>query len=489
MAVNGRHVAIASVSGALLVAGLNAGATPARAGDVPIKTLKFSVLHAFGNATADGWQPWGSPTIVNGQLWGRTTYGGSHKQSAVIWRMDPNKPKTYRIVHRFGGTVKYSSGGTGPDLANPHHDWMRVMPGGTQMVGATLWGGRGGQGGVFEISPQTGGYRVLHAFAGISPTNPAGNPKDGANPHSNAVPIIDVKSRARHKPTILVGMTANGGATGQGLLYQMRTDGSRFRLLHSFAASTGNVPHGFVIQSGNFLYGMTRLGDRLAPESNFPDHKAHKPYAAGNGTIFRFNLKTNKYRVLHGFSYSGPLGTATLPGGVVDGAVPDHGGLILRRGRLWGVTTLGGANGGGVLFSIRPTGTGYRIEHAFGVPTAAGGLAAPHGTLMPGPDGKLYGLAALGGSAKSGGVFSFVPKSAKYKDIYDFNGGNGGAIGEDNPAVTTNRAGNVVLYGMTKMGGRVLSNFTPTPAANDWKPVEPPHANGVIWRLVLPRDP
>lgn len=444
----------------------------------------FKVLHAFGNAPKDGWQPWGSPTLLNGRLWGRTTYGGSPNQSAVIWSMVPNKPKTYRVEHNFGRKVTYQSGRHAIDVANPHHDWMRVGPDGRTLFGAALWGSKGGQGGVFSFNTVTHKYRILRSFGGITPTNPGGSVKDAANPHSNAVPITLTGKRGK-RYTALVGMSAFGGANGTGSLYRMTPAGKRFRVIHSFLPESGEQPHGFVIQSGHVIYGLTRLGAITADEGEFPNREAYHPYKKGNGTLFKMNLKTGKYKVLHSFSYAGPLAPATLPGGVVDGAVPDHGGLVLRRGRLWGVTTAGGQNGGGVLFSIKPNGTGYRVQHAFGAPETAGDQTQPHGTLMPGPNGLLYGLGSAGGSANAGGVFSINPKTGKYRNIYSFAGGNKGAFGIDDPAVTRLSDGRIVLYGMTKFGGKVMSNFTPTPVASDWDPVEPEQANGTIWRLVL----
>lgn len=444
----------------------------------------FSVEHAFGNAPGDGWQPWGSPALVDGRLWGRTTYGGSHAQAAVIWSMVPGKPKSYRVEHMFGGRAKSFAGREVPDVANPHHDWLRVGPDGRTLYGAALWGSAGGQGGVYSFDTVSHTYRVLHGFAGVSKTNPDGLANDGANPHSNAVPIQIRDARGR-ATTVLVRMTAAGGSTGDGSLYQMDLDGSHFRLLHSFAAPGEDVPHGFVMQHGDMIYGMARLGGITAPESSFASSEDFSHYAEGNGAIFSYDLKRHSYRVLHRFSYAGPLGQSTLPGGVVDGAVPDHGGLVLSHDRLWGLTTQGGANGGGVVFSIRADGTGYTIHHAFGAPSALGDLSQPHSTLMPGPDGMLYALASTGGTTGSGGVLRVDPGTGKYAAVYSFAGGSLGAFGIDNPVVTKDKKGRTVLYGMTKNGGTIASTFLPTPIAADWKAEQPAFANGIIWRLVL----
>ncbi|MCX6432073.1 MAG: hypothetical protein NTX29_04565 [Actinobacteria bacterium] len=445
---------------------------------------RFTVEHAFGNAPGDGWQPWGSPTLLNGRLWGRTTYGGSHNQGAVIWSMVPGKPKTYRVEHSFGGRTKAVGGGMVADVANPHHDWLRIGPDGRTLYGAALWGSDGGQGGVFSFDTESRTYRVLHGFSGIGKTNPAGEADEGTNPHSNPVPIEVVDSRGL-KATVLIGMTAAGGAEGSGSLYRMDLDGSHFRLLHSFVPAAGAVPHGFVIQRGSRIYGMTRLGGITPAASAFASAADFSNYAEGNGVVFRYDLNSGAYRILHSFSYAGPLATPSLPGGVVDGAVPDHGGLVFSNNRLWGLTTQGGTNGGGVAFSMKLDGSDYRINHTFGAPILAGDLSQPHGTLMPGPNGMLYALTSFGGATASGGVLRVNPRNGNYRLVYSFPAGAGGVDGIDNPVVTTDARGRIVLYGMTKLGGAVQSSLLPAPIAADWKLPQPAQANGVIWRLVL----
>lgn len=441
----------------------------------------FRILHSFGNAPGDGWQPWGSPTLVNGELIGRATYGGTNDQASVIWRMNPNSPASYRIAHNFGAnSVEYRGGSFGRDVTNPHHDWLRPSPDGNYLFGAALWGSDGGQGGVYRIGLDDS-YRLLHGFGGRSSNNPSGSTADGAQPHSNAVPIVNPRSGE----TELFGLTAAGGKKGEGTLYQMRMDGSGFHLLHSFRMKSGNVPHGFVVRSGNWLYGLTRLGAVVPKKENFTSKANYKLYKKGDGVLWRYNLLSGTYRVMHRFSYAGPLAAATLPGGAVDGAVPDHGGLQIRGNRLWGVTTLGGRNQGGVIFSIRMNGSDYRIAHTFGSIGRGADLARPHGTLMPGPDGWLYALADQGGKSGVGGVFRYQPSSRRYQVLYSFKGGQSASTGIDNPVVTQTAPHQITVYGMSQLGGRVRSNPNPVPPAPDYKPAPSPFANGTIWRLVF----
>jgi uncharacterized repeat protein (TIGR03803 family) len=440
----------------------------------------ITISHSFGNAATDGWQPWGSITLLNGQLWGRTTYGGTFQQGGVIWTMEPGSPTSYRIVHSFGGNTTYEDGTIGSDVANPHHDSLRVGPDGRTLYGAALYGGTDNEGGVYALDTTTGIYTVLHAFDGLVPSSDSGsNPKgltnDGAQPHSNAVPIM-----ASSGQTVLVGMTAFGGSEGAGTLYEMGLNGSNFTVLHSFADADGDVPHGFVIQIGSVLYGMTRLGGIKAPRSNFSSDDAFKPYKDGNGVVFSYDLTTSTYTVLHRFAYTGPLGQTG------DGAVPDHGGLTLVGNRLYGLTTLGGPDGGGELFSLNADGSDYRTDHVFGPPGGTGDLSEPHGTLIPGPGGTLFALAADGGSSKNGGVLEYVPGvgTGAYRVLASFTGGSGGAVGLDNPVVVPGPDG-ITLYGMSQLGG-IDSVISPTPIAPDFDPKQPAKANGTIWSVTVP---
>lgn len=448
-------------------------ATPAAQAKV---NVDIKTLHDFGNAPKDGWQPWGSPTLAGGKLWGRTTYGGENNQGAVLWKIDPAKQNKYTIAHEFGGQAKYADGSTGPDVANPHHDLMRLR--GNHLFGAGMLGTKG-EGGLFRYNWRTGAYRVLHAFDGIATNNPNGSPTNGARPHSNPVPIDPPKSKSYE----LMGMTAEGGANGLGSLYRLRPDGTRFKLVHSFDQTGGNTPHGTVTQVGHRVFGMTRYGAVRASESAFPDEKAFEDYTYGNGVIFVYNLKRHRYRVLHEFGYTGPLSSG--PGSnTADGAVPFHGNLTVHGKRLWGMTTLGGKHGGGVIFSIKSDGSGYRIEHTFDGP-AGPGLSGPRGTLMTGPDNRLYGLTYYGGTYGNGGAFRFNPKTKAFVHLVSFGGSNQLANGVDDPVITANRRGTIVLYGMTKNGGTVQSNFLPTPIAPDWVSDQPAYANGAIWKAVV----
>jgi len=86
------------------------------------------------------------------------------------------------------------------------------------------------------INPPVTG-RVLHTFTGGS---------DGANP----ITALVLSNKT------LYGTTVGGGASGQGTVFRLNTDGTGFTNLYSFTAtSDGANPYGGLVLSGNTLYG------------------------------------------------------------------------------------------------------------------------------------------------------------------------------------------------------------------------------------------
>ncbi|HLK61562.1 MAG TPA: choice-of-anchor tandem repeat GloVer-containing protein, partial [Chthonomonadaceae bacterium] len=119
--------------------------------------------------------------------------------------------------------------------------------------------------------------------------------------------------------------------------------------------------------------------------------------AFGNGVIFRYSL-TGAFRVLHVFSAF----TSTNRSGYginADGADPEAALVPGDDGGFYGVAAYGGAAGCGTLFTITPDGTLttlYSFSSKEGVNPNA---------LIRGADGNLYGTAYQGGSQGDGAIF------------------------------------------------------------------------------------
>src|SRR5262249_30852671 len=143
------------------------------------------------------------------------------------------------------------------------------------------------------------------------------------------------------------GTTTQGGLNDFGSVFRMKTDGSGFVLLHSFAGAPadGRKPNaGLIIDSSGYLYGTTTSG------------------GANNdlGTIFKIKTDGSGYAVLHSF------------GGVSDGKSPFASLILDSSGFLYGTTWGDGTPTTSVVFKLKTDGTGYTILHALAGGTTDG---------------------------------------------------------------------------------------------------------------------
>jgi uncharacterized repeat protein (TIGR03803 family) len=134
-----------------------------------------------------------------------------------------------------------------------------------------------------------------------------------------------------------------------------------------------------------------------------------------------------------------------------DGVGPDGGLIADSAGNLYGLTFLGGAANGGVVFKLTPTGEESVLYSFF---TAPGGYDA-EGQLTMDEQGNLYGTTGKGGSNRrsvqggDGTVFKLTPDGTE-TTLYNF-----GATSADGiePVSGLVMDGNGNLYGTTYLGG------------------------------------
>jgi uncharacterized repeat protein (TIGR03803 family) len=303
----------------------------------------FQTLYSFTGAPGDGSLPAG-PLMLSGSTLYGVTYTGSASDDGTVFRINTDGTG-YQLLHSFAS----SSDGSEPTL---------MALGGSTLYGVTAWGGANGYGTIFRINTNGTGFQVLHSFAGGS--------GDGAI----GVGLTVVGGS-------LFGMTYQGGPTNMGVIFRMNNDGSGYTVLHAFNGTDGKNPYGSLTLYGSTLYGMTYQGG-----------------TNGYGTIFRINTDGTGFAVLHDFG--------SFPG---DGVGPYNGSLTLDGTTLYGITSSGGVNGLGTIFSIDVNGSGYQVLHSFA--GASGDGDSPVGSLAV--DGTtLYGVTYLGGTNDLGTVFSFV---------------------------------------------------------------------------------
>jgi uncharacterized repeat protein (TIGR03803 family) len=218
-----------------------------------------TIVHSFGDGSVanDGAQPVAALVQdADGLIYGTTLRGGvtvassggnikgvgtQEVDSGTVFSLSPAGMVT--ILHFFAdGTVSN-------DGQNPHASLVDV--GGT-LYGTTTFGGSAGKGTIFEITA-AGSETILHHFGDGSVTN------DGMNP---LAPLLAFTPSGG--ALTLFGTTQNGGAGGEGTVFELDSTNT-LTILHSFddgsVTNDGQNPlAGLALDASGNLYGTTLGG-------------------------------------------------------------------------------------------------------------------------------------------------------------------------------------------------------------------------------------
>ena len=324
----------------------------------------------------------------DGNIYGATTSGGTNLRGN-IFKLTPSG--TFTNVYNFDGTH-----GEGPQ-------------GGISLgfdgnfYGTTYQGGTGSAGVIFKVTP-SGTQTVLYNFTngndGGFPRTPPVQAPDGnlygvtgssspnqvlykLTPAGVFSVVVTIPSQS-YSPLLvgtdgnLYGTTRFGGTFNAGTAFQFSPQKKKLKIIHSFGGSTGGYsPYGPLMQGvDGKLYGTCSTGG-----------------TASGGTVFQMTTG-GKVTTLYNFSTNNPVNGATSFSGVVQGS----------DGFLYGVASVGGANGLGTLFKVSTTGAGYTVLHNFATADGDTPLATP----LLHTNGKIYGLTFHGGShTVYGALYSF----------------------------------------------------------------------------------
>src|ERR1041384_6674182 len=293
------------------------------------------------------------------QLWGKCNHGGA-SWGGTIFVADSNA--TY--FHPVYSFTQF--------LTDPIGSLVLANNG--KFYGVTLYGGLSSAGNVYAYNTAPNIYTNIHNFFQASL---------GWDAQSGMIKTIN---------GLLYGMCQAGGANDSGVIYKIDPVTDTYTDIYDFDTD-GAYPLGTLTESSNGkLYGMTYSGG-----------------ASFNGVIFSFDPSNSTYIKLHDFD-------------TITGIQPYYGGLIqASNSKLYGLTYKGGLNGWGVLFSF-DLATGVYTD-LFDFDLIHG--AEPLGSLIQATDGLLYGMTSGGGSNGKGVLFSFDIATNNYTDLFDFDGING----------------------------------------------------------------
>lgn len=350
----------------------------------------YGSIFSFDNT--DGANPDGVLLYYNGKLYGTTKTGGTYSQGTVF------------SVTRSGREDVLYSFGSAYDGAEPEAG-LTLLDG--RFYGTTFGGGAHGYGTVYSVTTK-GKEEALYSFG-------AGNTGDGENPTASLTALNGS----------LYGTTSAGGYENAGTVFSVTTGGNE-TLIHRFpyySKTDGNVPFGGLTALNGTLYGTTDSGGKCGEGIVFSITPAGSEKVLHNFNCARGDGENPQANMvwLHGRFY----GTTSQGGALFydDGIVfsVDTAGkervvytfltdarptasVIGVKGVLYGVTTLGGTNGDGTIFSLQ--GSNLTVLHSFG--TAPDG-ATPLAGLTE-VRGALYGTASVGGGyAEDGTVYRISP--------------------------------------------------------------------------------
>jgi uncharacterized repeat protein (TIGR03803 family) len=334
---------------------------------------------------------------LDGNLYG-TTNGGGINNGGVIFQFNPSGSPI--ATYNFCRVPSCPIGNFPMDAL--------ILGRGGALYGTGQGGGATGGGTVFRSI--NGHPQVIYSFCLQS-----GCP-DGENIYAGLVEARDGN---------FYGGAYNGGAYGYGSIFRITASG-QLTVLYSFCAQSGcpdgaAVPASLIQASNGYLYGVTAYGGpndggtifRITPSGTLT-------------TLYSFCAKTN----------------------CVDGQHPEAKLVQASNGILYGTTSQGGANSGGTVFQITPSGAFKKIYDFCSQGACTDGYA-PFSDLIQATDGNLYGVTTLGGSNNNYGTIFQITTSGVLTTLHRFDNTDGASPN----ALVQFTDGN--LYGTTAIGGLI----------------------------------
>ncbi len=355
------------------------------------RAQSFNVIHNFTGGT-DGANPMNGLMLgASGYMYGTTSAGGAYN-NGTVFRIAPQG--NFQTIYAFEG---------GADGSTPQSFLIEDSAG--HLYGTTSAGGAFGGGTVFRITNNT--KTILHNF---------GSGSDGSAPLGGLV-----FDRAGN----LYGTTSAGGANGNGAVFMLSPRGIVWgeTVLYSFGTGTdGAIPYaGVTLDSAGDVLGTTSAGG-----------------SSGYGTIFELS-KQNSWAETIVYNFTNQD----------DGAVPYAGLIADGLGNFYGAATEGGSQGGGSIFELTPSGSGWNFTAFQSLPGS--GISGTFRNLMLSSNGTIYATTHCDGQYDAGTVYELVPGAGgtwTYSLLYTFTGGTDGLYSYSNLVTFANR-----LYGTTRQGG------------------------------------
>lgn len=364
------------------------------------------------------------------QLWGMTQSGGSNGNGAMF--------STDSAANNFQSRFQF------PDATKGSNSYGKLTLANNKFYGMAENGGKYNVGVIFEYDPSTNIYTNKFDFDTTNGRNPSGSltlyngllygmaQYGGVNKigvifqydpvnniftkrfdfgNGSASPMYYNGGFPLGNLTLVgsqfYGLGVLGGTNGKGVFFQWDpspTNAAPYTKIDFTGTANGANPNGSLIQSGNFLYGMTMSGGKNSL-----------------GVIFQYNLTTGI--LVNKFNFAG-----------LNGSSPE-GSLTTLGSYLYGITKLGGSTyntngiasqeiqGQGVLFQYLPGDTA--VTKLVDLSSSNGNY--PLGSLTM-SNSKLYGMTYSGGNNTLNGlgeIFEYDTTAKSYNKKKTFLGTDG----------------------------------------------------------------
>jgi uncharacterized repeat protein (TIGR03803 family) len=327
-----------------------------------------SVLWTFNGA--DGAYPWAALVLDDsGNLYGTTSGGGAYN-AGTVFELSPGQAGwTETVLHSFGspgdGVDPVSNLIFGPDRS---------------LYGTTFFGGIGGGGVVFKLTPGADGWTETILYS-------SGGKGDG---HKLIGGLVMDRDGTLYGCAEYGGV---GGGVGNGAVYALvpYNGGYQETIIHDFSNfQDGRRPNaGLTLGPDGALYGTTVYGGYTG---NF------RCANSGCGVIFRLakdpagNWNEQVLRQMHGYDGWNLTGSVVFD--------PD--------GNLYAAAQAGGVHDDGSVFMLTPSASGEWHETMLYSFSDRDDGAVPYAGVIF-VNGSIFGMTSIGGAHGQGTVFEFTP--------------------------------------------------------------------------------
>ncbi len=432
---------------------------------------QFVTIYHFGGINAIPGA--GLTAGSGGKLFG-TTYGGAASDgTGSIYELVPNGNGSFAFNTLYRFDTAYSP----PNDGQYPYAGLTLSADGTTLYGTTQQGGTGG-GVIFSLNIAQSEGAVVKA--GLP------HPKDSSSgyniSHEQATASEGSKSIAElmlagnvdaQIAQLLFGVSSSDGPDGGGTIYSFDPASGTEKTMHAFSGSgTANAVNGFdpqgklaLAKSGGGLSGSvqkTPIKPNAATNIDLSTIAVYGVTTSGGsnnwGTVYSIRADGSNFMTLHDFSFSTSDGTGPM------------GGLVLSGNTLYGTTTGGGSNYAGTVFSINTNGSGFQIIKNFDFATTG---YSPQGDLILSGD-TLYGTTYSGGAGGGGTVYSINTSGSNFMVLHSFTTPTADANGN-----YTNSDGGWSVAGLL-LSGYTLYGTTPYGGTN---------GVGTAYEILLPAPP